>query len=111
MLNRIKKYLEHKRNMKIVKRELAVIGATFLPLISNAGNVAVTIISFVTKMSNELNGIGGEKFFELLLDELSKTLQTDNERLIEILSYVSQLSPKEVHSIITDAIINTSNKS
>lgn len=111
MTNKIKEYLEYKRNKKIVKRELAVIGATFLPFISNAGNITGTIVSFVSKMSNELNGVGGERFFELLLDELSKTLQTDNERLIEIFSYIAQLSPKEVHSIITDAIVNTSDKS
>lgn len=110
MINKIKKYLEYKRNKKIVKRELAVIGVTFLPLLSNAGNITSTIVSFVSKMSNELNGVGGEKFFELLLDELSKTLQTDNERLIEIFSYIAQLSPKEIHSIVTDAIINTSDK-
>lgn len=110
MINKIKEYLEYKKTKKNVKRELAVIGATFLPLISNAGNITGTIVSFVSKMSNELNGVGGEKFFELLLDELSKTLQTDNERLIEIFSYIAQLSPKEIHSIVTDAIINTSDK-
>lgn len=110
MMKRIKTYFEYRKNKKIVKKELATIGATFLPIVSNASDVTSKIISFITKISIELNSVGGEKFFELLLDELSKTLKTDNERLIEIFSYISQLSPKEAHSIIANAIINTSNE-
>ena len=51
--------------------------------------------------------MGGEKFFELLLNELSNTLKTDNERLLEVLSYISKLSPREIQAVITDAIVNT----
>lgn len=109
-LNKIIKYLEYRKNRKIVKRELANIGATFLPVISNAGNITNTIVKFITKVSKELNNIENEKFFELLLDELSDVLKTDNERLLEIFTYIVQLSPKEIHAIITDAIINTSDK-
>ena len=96
-MNKIIKYLEYRKNRKIVKRELANIGATFLPVISNAGNITNTIVKFITKVSKELNNIENEKFFELLLDELS-----------DIFTYIVQLSPKEIHAIITDAIINTS---
>ena len=33
MINRIKEYLEYRQNKKIVKRELAKMGATVLPVV------------------------------------------------------------------------------
>ncbi len=107
MFNKIRKYLEYRKNKNVVKKELSTIGATLLPIVANASNVTNNIILFITKLSNELNSVGGEKFFELLLNELSNTLKTDNERLLEVLSYISKLSPREIQAVITDAIVNT----
>lgn len=110
MFNKIRKYLEYRKNKKIIKKELAAIGASFLPIVANAGNVTSNFMSFITKISIELSNIHGETFFELLLNELSDLLKTDNERLLEILSYIAQLSPKEIQAVISDAIVNTSKK-
>lgn len=107
MLNKLKKYLEYRRNKKIVKREIATIGATFLPIVSNASSISKDIILFISKLSKELNTVDNEKFLNMLLNELSNVLQTDNERIVEILRYIAQLSPKEINTIITDAMVNT----
>ena len=107
MVNKIKEYLKYRKNKKIVKREMAVIGASFLPIISNASVISKDISLFISKLSKELNAVGGERFIEMLLNELSSVLQSDNERIVEILKYISKLSPKEIHAIITDAMVNT----
>lgn len=108
MFSKIRKYLEYRKNKKVVKKELVAIGATFLPIVANASNITSNILLFITKLSNELNSVGGEKFFELFLNELSGVLKTDNERLLEILSYIATLSPREIQAVITDAVVSTS---
>lgn len=107
MIKKIKEYLEYRRNKKLVKKEIAKIGASILPIVSNASTVGKDVIMFVTKLANESNKIEGEQFIEMILSELSKMLQTDNERILQIITYIAQLSPRDIQNIITNAAVNT----
>lgn len=107
MVSKIKKYLEYRKNKKTVKKELARIGANIMPIIGNASVISRDIILFITKLSNELNNVGGEKFVEMLLSQISEVLQSDNKRIVEVFTYIAQLSPKEMQKIITDAVVET----
>lgn len=107
MIKKIKEYLQYRKNRKIVKKEIAKIGATILPIVGNASTVGKDIIMFVTKLANASNNVEGEQFIEMVLSELSQVLQTDSGRILEILTYIAQLSPRDIQNIITDAVVNT----
>ena len=54
---------------------------------------SVGIVKFVVKLINETKNIKGERLVEIVLNEVSTALQTDNGRIIEILTYMVSLSP------------------
>lgn len=107
MINRIKEYLEYRKNKKIAKRELAKIAATTLPKIRETSIKGIDTIEFITKLVNTTKNVEGEKLLELVLNEVSNALQTDNNRIIEILSYMANLEPKDIQKILVHSIVET----
>ena len=107
MINRIKEYFEYKRNKKIAKREIAKIAATTLPVIREVSDKGTNIAKFVVKLTNETKNIKGERLVELVLNEVSTALQVDNNRIIEILTYIASLSPEDIQKILIHSIVET----
>lgn len=108
MIKRIKEYLEYRRNKKLIKKEFTKIATTTLStfrIISDKGN---DILRFITKLTEESKNIEGEALIKLILDEVSTVLQTDNNRIIEILTYIASLKPEDIQKILTHSIIETS---
>ena len=107
MINRIKEYFEYRRNKKIAKRELTKMAATALPVIREVSDKGTDIAKFVVKLTNEAKNIKGEKLVELVLNELSTALHTDNNRIIEILTYMASLSPEDIQKVLVHSVVET----
>lgn len=107
MINRIKEYFEYRKNKKIAKKELARMAATTLPVIREVSDKGADIAKFVVKLTNETKNIKGERLVEMVLNEVSTALQTSNNRLIEVLSYVASLSPEDIQKIIVHSVVET----
>ena len=107
MINRIKEYFEYRRNKKIAKRELAKMAATTLPVIREVSDRGNEIAKFVVKLTNETKNIKGERLAELVLNEVSTALQTNNERIIQIGQYMANLSQQDIQKILVHSIVET----
>ena len=107
MLNKIKEYFRYKKNAKTTKREIAKMAAITLPTINDVLERKAEILKFVTKLTDETKNIEGEKLIEMVLNEVSSALQSDNGRIIQILSYIAKLEPRDIQKIITHAIVET----
>ena len=107
MINKFKEYLEYRRNKKIAKRELAKMVATTLPVIREVSDKGTDIAKFVVKLTNDTKNVEGEKLVEMVLNELSTALQTDNNRIIEIFTYMASLSPQDIQKILVHSIVET----
>ena len=107
MINRIKEYFEYRRNKKIAKRELAKMAATTLPVIREISDKGTDIAKFIVKLTNETKNIKGERLVEMVLNEVSTALQTDNNRIIEILTYMASLSPQDIQKVLVHSAVET----
>ena len=107
MIKRIKEYLEYRRNKRIAKRELVKMVATTLPVIREASDKGTDIVKFIVKLTNETKNIKGERLIELVLNEVSTVLQTDNNRIIEILTYMASLSPQDIQKVLVHSAVET----
>lgn len=110
MINKFKEYLEYRKNKNIAKRELAKMAATTLPVIREVSDKGTDIAKFVIKLTNETKNIKGERLVELVLNELSTALQTDNNRIIEILTYIASLSPEDIQKVLVHSVAETIDK-
>ena len=107
MINKIKEYFEYRRNKRIAKRELAKMAATTLPVIREVSDKGTDIAKFIVKLTNETKNIKGERLVELVLNEVSTVLQTDNNRIIEILTYMASLSPQDIQKVLVHSAVET----
>lgn len=107
MITKFKEYLEYRKNKKIAKRELAKMAVTTLPIVSEVSSKGTDITKFIINLANATKNVDGEKLVEITLNELSTALQTSNNRLIKILTYVASLSPEDIQKIITHSIVET----
>ncbi len=107
MIDKIKEYLEYKKNKKIAKRELAKMAATTLPVIRETFGKVVDIAKFIIKLTNEAKNVENEKLVEMVLNEVSTVLQTDNARIIEILTYMANLQPDDIQKIVVHSMVET----
>ena len=107
MIKRIKEYFEYRRNKKIAKREFAKMVATTLPVIRKVSDKGADIVKFIVKLTNETKNIKGERLVELVLNEVSTALQTDNNRIIEILTYMASLSPQDIQKVLVHSAVET----
>ena len=107
MIKRIKEYLEYRKNKKIAKIELAKMAATTLPVIREVSDKGADIAKFLVKLTDEAKDIEGKKLIEMVLDEVSTVLQTDNNRIIEILTYMASLSPQDIQKVLVHSVVET----
>lgn len=107
MMNKIKEYLEYRKNKRIAKRELAKMASTTLPVIRETSEKATDIAKFVIKLTNDTKNIKGEKLVEMVLSEISAALQTDNNRIIAILTYMANLQPSDIQKILVHSVVET----
>ena len=107
MINKIKEYFEYRRNKRIAKRELAKMAATTLPVIREVSDKGTDIAKFIVKLTNETENIKGERLVEMVLNEVSTALQTDNNRIIEILTYMASLSPQDIQKVLVHSAVET----
>ena len=107
MIKRIKEYLEYRKNKKIAKRELAKMAATTLPVIRDVSDKGTDIAKFVVKLTNETKNVEGERLVEMVLNEVSAALKTDNNRIIEILTYMASLSPQDIQKVLVHSAVET----
>ena len=107
MINKFKEYLEYRRNKKMAKRALAQMAATTLPVIREVSDKGTDIAKFVVKLTNDTKNVEGEKLVELVLNELSTALHTDNNRIIEILTYMASLSPEDIQKVLVHSVVET----
>ena len=107
MVNRIKGYIEYRKNKKIAKRELAEMAATTLPIVKEVAGRGTDIAKFVVKLVNETKNIEGEKLVELVINEVSTALQTDNSRIINVLSYMANLSLEDIRKVLVHSMVET----
>ena len=107
MIKRIKEYFEYRRNKKIAKREFAKMAATTLPVIREVSDKGTDIAKFIVKLTNETKNIKGERLVELVLNEVSTALQTDNNRIVKILTYMASLSPQDIQKVLVHSIVET----
>ena len=107
MINKIKEYFEYRRNKRIAKRELAKMAATTLPVIREVSDKGTDIAKFIVKLTNETKNIKGERLVKMVLNEMSTALQTDNNRIIEILTYMASLSPQDIQKVLVHSAVET----
>ena len=107
MINRIKEYFEYRKNKKITKREFAKMAATTLPVIREVSDKGTDIAKFVVKLTNESKNVEGERLVGMVLNEISAALKTDNNRIIEILTYMSSLSPQDIQNVLVHSAVET----
>lgn len=107
MLNKIKEYLEYRKNKKIAKRELSKMAAIVLPTVREVSDKGSDIIKFIVRLTNETKNVKGEKLVEMVLNEVSTALQTDNNRIIEILTYMANLQPEDIQKILVHSVVET----
>lgn len=104
MIERIKKYLEYRRNKKIAKRELAKMAAVVLPAVRAVSDKGAEIVQFVVKLTNETKNVNGEKLIEMVLSETAGALQVDNSRIMEVLTYMVNLKPEDIQKILDHSL-------
>lgn len=107
MIKKIKEYLEYRKNKRIVKRELAKMAATTLPVVREVTSKGTDIAKFIVRLTDETKNLEGEKLVEIVLNEVSTVLHTDNNRIIEILSYIASLSPEEIQKVLVHSMVET----
>ena len=107
MINRIKECLEYRKNKKIAKKEIAKIAATTLPIVREVSDKGTYIAKFAVKLTNETKNVKGERLVEMVLNEVSTALKTDNNRIIEILTYMASLSPQDIQKVLVHSAVET----
>lgn len=107
MIKKIRDYWEYRKSKKIVKREFAKMAATILPVIKSVSYKSVDVAKFIIKLTNETKNVGGERLFAMVLKEVSTALQTDNSRIIEILTYMASLSPQDIQKVLVHSMVET----
>lgn len=107
MTKKLKDYLEYRKSKKIARREFAKMAATALPAVREISDKGTDIVNFIVRILNETNNIEGERLIEIVLSEVSKMLNTDNNRIIEILTYMASLSPDDMNKILVHSTVET----
>lgn len=106
-MSKFSEYAEYRRNKKIARRELAKMAATTLPVIRELSDKGNNVVKFIKRVDKSTRDVGSEKLIQMVLNEISTALQTDNERIVQIGQYMATLSPQDIQKILVHAMVET----
>ena len=78
-----------------------------LPVANTVLKRKADIGDFIVKLTDEAKGIEGEELIKMVLSEISFMLETNNERLVEIIKYIVTLSPNDMHKLLVHGIVES----
>lgn len=107
MITRIKEYLEYRKNKRTAKRELIKMASITLPTIRETSNKGADIMKFIIKLAEESKNLEDGQLIPMVLDKVADVLKTDNGRLIEILTYMVNLSQEDIQKILVHSVVET----
>lgn len=107
MVKKIKEYFEYRKSVRNAKRELIKLMNTTLPLVNSVSERSGDIFNFVVKLTETMRNIDNDKLVEMVLSEVSHALQTDNTRIVEILTYMANLSQQDIQKILVHSVVET----
>jgi len=117
MIKKFKDYLVYRKNKKIYKKNIAMLGATALPLINLITSNGLNFVAFATNVMNECKGLEHQELINKLENIYMESIkifadkfETTNERLFEIVKYVANLDKEDIKKIVVDAQLETLNK-
>lgn len=73
----------------------------------NISDKGSSIVNFVTRLAEETKEVEGEQLIRMVLDEVSTILDTDNDQIVEILSYLASMSPEDIQKILVHSLVET----
>ncbi len=104
-MKKITEYLEYRKNKRTAKRALVRLAACVLPAIGDTAVKGADIIKFVIRLTSAAKDMNGERLVEMVLSEVSDALQSDNEHIIEILTYMAALNPEDIRKILIHSAV------
>lgn len=99
--------MKYRKNKKTAKRALVRIAATLLPAVQDTAEKGSDIINFIIRLAGASKDINGERLVEMVLGEISSTLQSNNGRMLETLTYMAALSPEDIRRILIHSAVET----
>lgn len=107
MIRRIKEYITYKKNKQIIKRELASVMVTTLPVIKEFTERKTETVKFFFRILDSTKTVDGEQLIIEIMSLLVDKLAIEQPRLIEIIQYMVSLSPDEIQKILVHSMIET----
>lgn len=107
MFKKIKDYFEYRKNVRNAKKQIAHLINTTIPIVNEVSEHSADIVKFIIKFVESTKSIDNEKLIEMVLSEVSHVLQTDNDRIIEILTYLANLSQDDIQKILVHSVVET----
>lgn len=80
MIQKIKDYIQYRKNKTIVKRELAKTGAAVLPSIREFSEKKSDIIQFVIQLADSCKNLSEEELLSLIIEKATDKLAADRSR-------------------------------
>ena len=103
----LSKYLEYRKNKKIVKQEFMKLAASALPVLRECAEKKSDAAQLLKKTLETAKEMDGEAFFGLILKTAADKLDASQTRLMEILQYLVHLSPDELRKILIHSTVET----
>lgn len=107
MFNKIKEYLEYRKNKRIAKMELAQMLSTTLPSIREFAETKANTLDMIKHTALATKGMEGSELVNAVINSIADMFSINHERFIEVGTYLINLSPDDMQKIIIHSIVDT----
>lgn len=107
MVKKITEFLTHRKNKKLARKENEKIMSNILHSIRILSENMDSILEFITRLSVEASGRDGDELIQMVLQETVSLLNTEENRIIEILTYLCNMSREDIQKVLTHSIVET----
>lgn len=107
MFNKIKEYLEYRKNKRIAKMELMQMLSTTLPSIREFAETKANTLEMIKHTALATKGMEGSELVNSVIDSVANMFSINHEKFIEIGSYIVRLSPSDIQKIIVHSMVET----
>lgn len=109
MFNKIKEYLEYRKNLRIAKMELAQMLSTTLPSIREFAETKANTLDMIKHTALATKNMEGSELVNTVINSIANMFSINHERFIKVGTYLMNLSPDDIQKIIIHSIVETTN--
>ncbi len=106
-MKKVKEYLEFRKNCRVAREEMINFATVVFPVVTELTKNYFDIVKFVLSLTEASKNVADDELLKFILSETAKLLGKSENRIMEIITYMANLSEEDIQKILVHSVVES----